>query len=813
MSPFSIKGSIKTSIKKIGQIIKPNHEKTKFRWLKLQCKQAIATLILLQKKQHARHCVLVIGQPESGKSTLCSAQSGTLLFRNNTHEKTNEFSFEIYEQHQTLFFHVPRDFFLFNEPKLQQRAWEFLASQLKRQRNYLSITRALVCIDINDFLTRSDISNETRLSQTALALNTLACKLKTPLDVSLLFTKADLITGFNEFFDHQNKEYLEQPWGISLRALNKASGDFIASEFKQLIHQLNQQLLWRIHHEANPEKLYLIKSFPLVMEAVKNKMIEILPPFLTQWTQKKLLTSTALYFVSCRQYRELKSSISLDTATIAKNHKMENQKQFFTHDVLKTLCQYRETHAVSRLEKITRASFVVFGTLLLLAFISFTAKQFSQHLALTRTTHQVIEQGDLFIKQPLLALKLDNINHELVIINNTLNALKNNDHSLLIGRFIFSNNTALEAQLELISQHILAQQWLPMINQRLENFVRTNLASEPEQAYIAFKIYLMLNQTEKSAVRSKAIDINYINSHLAKLLGDDIILLSQLPIATPFTQSSLIQPSFVQKVREYFSGLSADKLAYILLFADLNNNSPLDLATTIDTQPMVLAVPKKFALIPTIYTEKMFTVIYHQKLLTVVHDVLQGNFVLGQQPQRSDISAESLLPKLQEEYAQLYRDAWEQALKHVALVKTDTRQDFAAQLQTLASVNSPILSLLKLSQTNTSFAPIEQSSLFLKDFNHTLTPQSTPDNSALFHSFIFLQNLNEQVLKIQTSDDPKTTACQLLKQEYAATEQKPTDAQQIRFLATQLPEPIQSWLQQLVDAYYAMLNQQAADCH
>ena len=282
--------------------IKPNSEKTKLRSLKLQCKNTITTMLAFCKKYSVRHCILVIGQPESGKSTLC-AQAGTLLFSSIENTTANEFIFEIYLKNNALFLHVPQGFFLFSDTILQQDAWSFLATCFKHHRTSLPITRCVICIDIHDFLTRSLISNETRLAQISLALNIFANKVKSPIEISLFFTKADLLTGFNEFFDHQNKEYLEQPWGIYLRAFPE--DNFINTEFDQLIKKLNEQLLWRIHHEVHMENVYLIKSFPIIMETTKQKMQENIPKFLAQWAKKKLLIPAELYLISCRQYREL----------------------------------------------------------------------------------------------------------------------------------------------------------------------------------------------------------------------------------------------------------------------------------------------------------------------------------------------------------------------------------------------------------------------------------------------------------------------------------------------------------------------------
>ena len=216
-------------------------------------------------------------------------------------------------------------------------------------------------------------------------------------------------------------------------------------------------------------------------------------------------------------------------------------------------------------------------------------------------------------------------------------------------------------------------------------------------------------------------------------------------------------------------------------------------------------------MIPEIYTAPLFSDVYKKRLLAIAKETVSGNKVLGPADQKN-MAENVLLPKLKEEYLQSYADTWEQAIKHVNLTQTHTFADFSAQLKILTSIDSPILRLLNLSQTSTLIPEIEQVSPFLTAFNDTLTKESTPENNALYHSFAFLIKLHDQVLKIQTSEDQKAATCMLLAQEAAATNENPTDAQQIRYLASQLPEPIQTWWLQIVDTYNALLKQNATDC-
>lgn len=775
-----------------------SQEKLKLYHLKKQCRLAMKMLLQLHQQHQANHCVLIIGQPESGKSILC-ASSGKLLYSSQ-----NEYAFEIYLKYFTLFLHIPHEIFLMNETQTQALAWRFIASQLKKLYAYLPTTRCLITLDLHDFLTRSKTSNETRLSQISRALNTLAYKLKAPLEVALFFTKADLIPGFNEFFMHESKEFLEQPWGVTLEEHDTAS---LSSELDSLIKALNERLLSRIHYELQSESLQLIKTFPLAMETVKHKILEILPEFLNQLTQNRLTQLSQLYFISCRQFRELMEAGHAEFSATKKNHfhKMPH-KHFFILKALDHQCEFLPENRTSYINQMTKISFLILCALLFFAFILHTSQQFSQHVALVQNTHQILEAGKSFSKQPTSSLKLNAVTHELEKIDLAWENLKKDQQTLLIGKYIFTRDLQFEAQLQNVYQRIISQQWIPLTNQQLKNYVHSHLTSEPASAYIAFKIYLMLSQPDYS------IDAQYIDTHLADLLGTPY---ASMKLLSGNIQKNLLvvneNDPFVQTTRNYFLSLPAEKLAYILLFSTLDTHHSLNIAETLENHAASLDVDKSFASISELYTAPFFNEIYKKRLPSIAKETLNGNKTLGFHDP-IETTKNTLLPKLRDEYVQLYADAWEQAIKHITLIQTQTWADFSSQLNILTSVESPVLSLLNLSQKNTYFSEVEQASPFLTAFNDTLNKNSTPENNALYRSFTFLIKLNDQVKNILNNGDQNAAACQLRAQENAATQENPSNTQQIRYLASQLPEPIQTWWLHMVDTYYALLKQNAIDC-
>lgn len=98
------------------------------------------------------------------------------------------------------------------------------------------------------------------------------------LPVYFNITKCDLLPGFLEFFSDYGMDELSQAWGISIPILAAETSliNVFTQRFNQLIKRLNEQLIWRLHHERNPYTKVFVKDFPLHVEKVKEDFVELL---------------------------------------------------------------------------------------------------------------------------------------------------------------------------------------------------------------------------------------------------------------------------------------------------------------------------------------------------------------------------------------------------------------------------------------------------------------------------------------------------------------------------------------------------------
>ena len=99
-------------------------------------------------------------------------------------------------------------------------------------------------------------------------------KLGVRFPVYVLFTKADLIAGFQEFHDALGKEDREQVWGFTLPLpKGKKEQPPIAGfdeEFGLLLGQLNAQLLEKMQTETDHQRRALIAGFPAQVASMRG---------------------------------------------------------------------------------------------------------------------------------------------------------------------------------------------------------------------------------------------------------------------------------------------------------------------------------------------------------------------------------------------------------------------------------------------------------------------------------------------------------------------------------------------------------------
>ncbi|ARE41186.1 IcmF-related protein [Rhodovulum sp. P5] len=192
-----------------------------------------------------------------------------------------------------------------SDAEADNAAWQGFLKMLKRQRQRQPINGALVAISLSDLSNQDEITRKAHAQAVRRRLHELRSQLGVRFPVYVLFTKADLVAGFAEFFDRLGKEGLAQVWGVTLplpKGRDKTPvWQALEPEFDALLNRLNEQVLMRMQEEQDPQRRALIASFPSQVASLKPVAEEFLSELFqdNSYEHKQLLRG--VYFTSGTQ--------------------------------------------------------------------------------------------------------------------------------------------------------------------------------------------------------------------------------------------------------------------------------------------------------------------------------------------------------------------------------------------------------------------------------------------------------------------------------------------------------------------------------
>ncbi len=154
--------------------------------------------------------------------------------------------------------------------------WLAFLQMLKRYRTKRPINGVLVAISVADLIDANEQQIESYGKKIRSRIDEVMTQLQMVIPVYVLFTKVDLIAGFNEFFGDMKKSDRQQPWGATLK-LNADKSNPAAifeAEFDGLIKQVHAKSLKRLTTERMREPREKIYQFPLEFAGIRKNLAD-----------------------------------------------------------------------------------------------------------------------------------------------------------------------------------------------------------------------------------------------------------------------------------------------------------------------------------------------------------------------------------------------------------------------------------------------------------------------------------------------------------------------------------------------------------
>ncbi len=164
-----------------------------------------------------------------------------------------------------------------SDPSRDRRDWLDFLSLLKKYRASQPINGVIVAVSLSDLMTTKD-GLAGQVTDLRSRLREMHETLKITFPVYILFTKADLIAGFMEYFGNFDEMRRRIVWGATFQTTDLQAnlvGDAPA-EFEELARRLSEDLPDRLQEEPDPVVRISIFGFPAQFASLRQRCTDLL---------------------------------------------------------------------------------------------------------------------------------------------------------------------------------------------------------------------------------------------------------------------------------------------------------------------------------------------------------------------------------------------------------------------------------------------------------------------------------------------------------------------------------------------------------
>lgn len=615
-----------------------------------------------------------------------------------------------------------------SDAEADRKGWLSFLDVLRRHRPRQPINGVIVAVSLADMMTQSD---EVRLShQRAIKarLKEMQASLGVDLPVYVLFTKADLISGFMQYFATFDPERRQRVWGMTFQdmASNAAHAGSATVEYDGLVRRLAEELPDLMQEEADPEARLLMFGFPAQFRALGDRLHGFVAGIFNAPESPASTTLRGIYFSSGTQegtpFDQLLGAVARRFGRGSASQMSGKGKSFFLHDLLRKVIfaeagWVSRDRAAERRRQIARvAGIAAVGVVTLGALATFGLSFASNGALITSTQAQLDHYRE--VAQPIIDMPVV-ADSELENVVEPLAALR----KLPVGYERGEAGPLVEKGLGLGQRERLASAARTAYQQALERMFRSRLLlqteqtlqvrlSNPETLYEPLKVYLMLTgQAPKVddelvvAWFRKDWERRYpgsqnregrqeLENHLrAMLVLDD----DQNPVFEP-------DRALVEAARRSLGQMTVtDRAAAVLVSAKASIHLPVfSLASASGPEaPIVFEATDGGGLerirVPGLYTYAGFNDFYLPALADVSRQLDEDRWVIGEGAELGTVEQDLLKlgPALLDLYSKEFVTAWNGALDRVNFKPLSSDKPRYVALSAIAAPSSPIKQLLE----------------------------------------------------------------------------------------------------------------------
>jgi len=607
---------------------------------------------------------------------------------------------------------------------VDRAGWTAFLDLLHRTRPRQPLNGVIVAIAVSDVARASAAEREAHARAIRQRIREMETRLGVRIPVYAVFTKADLIAGFTQFFDDFDEAQRAQVWGTTFAFATDASGPVagFAVEFRALVERLNLRLFERLQTESNVDRRSLIAPFPSQVASLEQPLVEFLQAAFAGTPQDPALLLRGAYLTSGTQegtpidrlLGTMARSFGLDQRSVP-SMRPDQGRSYFLNKLLREVIfgeamliarnpAAERRRAVARVVGFAGAALVVLAAGILLWRIqgaerrqidaaNSALKGYEQ--AASELRLDPVADGDL----PRLVPWLD----QAQALSDSLDKAAAAPQPW--WKLGLSQEAKLAAAAHEVYRHALERALLPRLVWRLEAQLRGNM-NQPEFLYEATRVYLMLGSAgplDRDLVHEwMKLDwqTSYPGDDLAPMR--DALLRHLDALLTEPLPSVSLDGDLVVQARRAFSDVSLAQRAYSRIRPSaaaqrLPAWRPSDTLGAAGVGLFVRASGKPLSDgIPGFFTTDGFHDVLLPSLDAAARSVVSESWVLGK---RVDFDPNGpQMQALQQQIIALYEDdyarVWDAMLTDLSFVQMRSLPRAAQDLYIVASPESPMRALL-----------------------------------------------------------------------------------------------------------------------
>lgn len=221
--------------------------------------------------------------------------------------------------------------------------WFSFLDLLKKHRPAKPLNGLLVAISVEDLANAREEEIDAMARRVRERVDEVQSRLQLVLPVYVLFTKCDLVAGFNEYFGDLRKNERGQIWGFTVPLGTQVPnpGEYFSEEFKHLAGNVEQRMYRRLGGERRVESRERVYQFPQQFASLKDNLAAFVDGLFTANVYQGAPTMRGVYFTSGTQEARyidkltsrLRETFGIAAAGNAPVAPITEQKSFFLRDV------------------------------------------------------------------------------------------------------------------------------------------------------------------------------------------------------------------------------------------------------------------------------------------------------------------------------------------------------------------------------------------------------------------------------------------------------------------------------------------------